>query len=137
MIYFQFMGLWTFVLYALDLYLVLYLSKKKFVPCPWCILPVCSGDTFLLFIIYLYYLSKKKKLLFHCTASDLILSMLTHLSLLLKFGIILMRIQNLWRCFQFHCMIQVVLLCTMIVSVYPLMAGYWQQPMVQHCSGYL
>ena len=39
---------WTFVLYALNLY------------CPWCILRVYSGYTLLLFIIYFYYLSKKK-----------------------------------------------------------------------------
>ena len=55
MIYFLFMDFWTFVLYALDLYLV-----------PDVYLPVYSSCTFLLLIIYFYYLSKKKKKKAHC-----------------------------------------------------------------------
>jgi hypothetical protein len=34
-------------------------------------------------------------------------------------------------------MIQMVELCIMIVLVYPLMEGYWLQPMVRCCSGYV
>ena len=42
-------------------YLFIYLlnDMKKFCFCPWCILPVYSGDSPLL-LIYSYYLSKKK-----------------------------------------------------------------------------
>lgn len=56
---------------------------------------------------------------------------------ILKFAIILMRIQRHWRCSQFLFMILPVLHCTMIASVYPLMEKSWQQPTVPHCSGYL
>lgn len=56
---------------------------------------------------------------------------------ILKFAIILMRIQRHWRCSLFLFMILPVPHCTMIASVFPLMENFWLQPMVPHCSGYV